>query len=329
LPHRLPVLLVATLSCATVGGWAAGAPTPVAVMVRTCPTLDPASFASALELRAPAVNVVTPGEPAASSTVWLAEVCLAGNDLTATLTDTATGASDTRHVPVPSDLDTEGAVRLAATVLAAQLRAAFELDAARSARTGNPDSVAAASGPEPGASAEEGSFLLDLLTGISFESVGGLSGDIGRSSVGLGADLQLGVILDRVGYLEGRAGSLGFLGPSDAPASVTTVPIEIAGGACFGLGPLVLGALASLVAEHWSPSGRVSEAGWRVGVGVSGRWSWPITPQIELHLDGGVQFFPDAYVFGYGDGEGRVIVASLANWRWRAALGLAFRIRLL
>jgi hypothetical protein len=326
-PRPIPVLLVATLLCTAANGSADDGPTPVAVMVRTCPTLEPVFFVSALEARAPGVTFVTPNGPAADSTVWLAEICLSGTDLTSTLTNTATGASDTRHVPVPSDLDAEGTARLAATVLAAQIRAAFELEAARRAATDNPDAAAPPdSGPE--ASNEEEPFPLDLLAGISFESVGGLSGDIGRPSVGLGAALRLGVTLDRIGHLEVRAGSLGFLGPTDVPASVAAVPIEISGGACFSAGPLALGALASFFVEHWSPSGQVSEAGWRVGAGASGRMSWPITRQIEVHVDGGVQFFPEAYVFGYGSGEDRVIVASLANWRWRAALGFAFRIQL-
>lgn len=326
-PRPLPVLLVATLLCATAGGSADDGPTPVAVMVRTCPTLEPVFFVSALEARAPGVTFITPNEPAADSTVWLAELCLAGTDLTSTLTNTASGASDTRHVPVPSDLDAEGTVRLAAAVLAAQIRAAFEFDAARRAATDNPD-AATPPDSEPGASGEGEPFPLDLLAGMSFESVGGLSGDIGRPSVGLGAALRFGANLDHVGHLEVRAGSLGFLGSTDAPASVATVPLEISGGACFDVGPLALGALGSFVVEHWSPSGQVSEAGWRVGAGASGRMSWSITRQFELHLDGGVQFFPEAYVFGYGSGEDRVIVASLANWRWRAALGLAFRIQL-
>lgn len=328
LPRAVPFPLVATLLCTTAGGSADTTPTPVAVLVRTCPTLEPAFFTSALEARAPGATVVTTNEPAADSTVWLAELCLAGTDLTSTLTNTATGASDTRHVPVPSDLDTEGATRLAATILAAQLRAAFDLDAARNAETENPGNSTGATTGSPPAAGEEEPFPLDLLAGMSFESAGGLSGETGRPSVGLGAALRLGVTLDHVGHLEVRAGSLGFLGPSDTPASVATVPLEVTGGACFDLGPFALGALASLVAEHWSPSGQVSEAGWRVGVGASGRFSWSITRQFELHLDGGVQFFPEAYVFGYGAGEDRVIVASLANWRWRAALGLAFRLQL-
>lgn len=272
---------------------------------------------------------MTVNEPGVGSTEWLAEVCAAGTGLTSTLTNTSTGASDTRHVPIPPDLDAEGTARLSATILAAQIRAAFDLEAGRAAETTDPGHSAHPPPEERGAGAAgDPSFPLDLLVGMSFESVGGLSGDTGPASIGLGAALRLGATLDRVGCIEARAGSLGLLGPAGASASVATVPLEVGGGARFDLGPVSLEALASLVAEHWSPSGRASEAGWRVGMGGAGRFSWPITQRLELNLDGGVQFFPEAYVFGYGTGEDRVIVASLGNWRWRAALGLVFRIQL-
>lgn len=309
-------------------------PRSIEVVVRACPTLEQGLLEqglliSNLEARAPGVTGLESGEPGAESVEWLAEVCVAGADLTSTLTNTATGASDARRVPIPADLGPEGVTRLAATILAAQFRAASDLREAHEAD--HPPRVEpddGASSVSPGADDHAGPMPLELVLGVSFQSVGGMNGETGPPSIAVGPGLCFGVLLDDVGIVEVRAQSLAFLGPSDIPASVSAVPLEVGGGYRFDLGPVSVAALGAVVAQRWVPSGQASAAGWRVGMGLAGRFAWPIIPLLELRLDAGVEYFPEAYVFGYEAGEQPVIVASLANWCWRGALGLAFRIQL-
>lgn len=304
-------------------------PAPTTLVVRACPTLDPDFLISSLEARAPGVTCRQSNEPGVELIEWLAEVCVAGSDLTSVLTSTVTGASDARRVPIPPDLGPEGVTRLAATILAAQLRAASELreglDADRPPGVGPDEGGSSAS---PAADDRTGVMPLELVIGLSFHSVGGMTGETGPPSIALGPGLCLGVLLDDVGIIELQAQSLAFLGPSDIPASVSVVPLEVGGGYRFDLGPVAVGALGTVVAQRWLPSGRVSASGWRVGIGLAGRFAWPIYSLLELRLDAGVEYFPEAYVFGYETGEQLVIVASLANWCWRAALELVFRIQL-
>jgi hypothetical protein len=298
------------------------------VVLRSCPTLDRSDLLSLLAARIPDVEFL-PDDAERALVPWLAEVCSDGASVASTLTDIRNGATDVRTAPFPRDAGSAGAERLLARLLSAQILAAQD------AWT-SPPSEPPPPGPTPLEPAPSRTPPVDFVMSLGCATIGGINGRADRTSIALGPTLHLGALIDEIGVLEFEIASLDFWGSADSDATVNALPLAVAGGALFESGPVSLGVLLSVVAERWAPFGQSRRGGWRGGLGLSGRLVVPLAWLLELRLDAGIDFFPESYSVGYdrlGSGNPpdtiREIAIDLANWRWRASLGLQFRFPLL
>jgi hypothetical protein len=327
MPSRLPtpafLLAVITLTCAF-GRVRADEPSAeVVVVLRACPALELPDLLDGMSARIPEARFVL-DDAQAGLVPWLAEVCTDGTTLVSTLTDTAGGATDTRAMPVPVDAGPEGAERLLAGVLASQIRSARDSWTADADETGALDDADASND----AADEPADRLvpIDFAMSLGLQTIGGLHDRTDEATIALGPALHLGLLVDAGGVVELGIGSLSFVGPSVAATTLNAMPLTVTGGYLFTVGPVALGGLLTVFAEHWTPFGQMAWEGWRGGLGVSGRVVLPIAWLVDLRLDFGVDFFPRAYTFFELIDNTRTIVAELTNWRWRASLALGIRI---
>jgi hypothetical protein len=324
MPSRLPtrafLLAIITLTCAFGRARADEPPAEVVVVLRACPALELPDLLDGMSARIPEARFVL-GDAQAGLVPWLAEVCTDGTTLVSTLTDTAGGATDTRATPVPVDAGPEGTERLLAGVLATQIRSARESWTADADETGAPDDASSDAAAEPA----DRLVPIDFAMSVGLGTIGGLHDRTDETTIALGPALHLGLLVDAVGVVELGIGSLSFVGPSDATATVNAMPLSVAGGYLFDVGPVALGPFLVVFAERWTPFGQTAWEGWRGGLGVAGRFVLPIAWLLDLRLDFGVDFFPRAYTFFELVDNTKTIVAELTNWRWGASLGLGIR----
>jgi len=322
-PALALVLLFISALCATARSGVVGDADTTPVLLRVCPGLDRIDLIEALEARVPQVRLVL-GHSAGALAAGVAEVCFDGTTVTSSVTDTRTGATDSRTVPLPTDASPEDAQRIVARLLASQMDSLLDVspgevlaDVAGDTRGDRvPDAADAGSGDR--------AVGLDILFDIGINSIGGLGGRMDEATIAVGPRLGLGVRIDDVGLLGLDIGSLSILGRGAGP-SVGLLPLTLAGGFLLAVGPVELGGILGIIAERWSPQGEISKDGWRAGLGLSGRLAIPFWWLLDVRLDAGVDYFPEAYTFGYGSD----IIAELSNWRWRLTLGLGVRIPVL
>jgi hypothetical protein len=328
MPSRSPawtvLLVVITTTWAVRHARAEEPATEVVVLLRACPALELPDLLGGMSARIPEARFVL-DDAQAGLVPWLAEVCTDGTTLVSTLTDTAGGATDTRATPVPVDAGPEGTERLLADILAAQIRSARESWIADADETGPPDDASNDEAAEP----VDRLVPIDFAMSVGLQTIGGLYDRTDETTIALGPALHLGLLVDAVGVVELGIGSLSFVGPAGATTTVNAMPLSVAGGYLFDVGPVALGALLTVFAERWTPFGQTAWEGWRGGLGVAGRVVLPIAWLLDLHLDFGVDFFPSAYTFFEVINNTRTIVTELTNWRWRASLALGIRIPVL
>ncbi|MBI5500957.1 MAG: hypothetical protein HY907_11995 [Deltaproteobacteria bacterium] len=304
---------------ATSDARAAGASADRTVVLRICPALDMPTLVGILDVQLPRVRFL-PDTSAGSTAHWLAELCADGHTVVSTVQNTETGASDTRTWPVPPDAGAQGLERLAAHVLAVQVEAALESLSERPQPERDVPAIelAAASGDPP--------LRLDLVAGLGFDGVGGLSGRTDEASIAMGPGVRLGALLDRHGYIGFGLRALTVLGDGAGLDLLEIMPLSIEGGWHVPLGPVALQACLAVIGERWDPTGIAWGSGWRAGIGLGGGLVVPLAWLLDFRLEFGVEFFPEGYHLGLDAEE---TVAELSNWRWRAGAGLGISIPVL
>jgi hypothetical protein len=322
LPPSSWVIIVFTLSCAARHVRAEESRQEIVVVLRLCPALSRPGLLDGMSARVREARFVLEGARA-DLVSWIAEVCSDGTTLVSTLTDTNSGATDTRSMPVPADAGPLGTERLLANVLASQIRAArdtwttpsYEIDLLGDGSASANAAEETVAKPMP----------IDFAMALGAEVIGGLNDRRDETTIALGPGLHLGLLVDTIGIVELGGASLSFLGPAALSDAVNVLALDVAGGCQFAVGPVLLAGLLTVFAERWAPLGALTVEGWRGGFGLAGRMVLPITSLLDVRLDVGIDLFPKAYTFGDPLDQPGEVVAELTNWRWRASLGLGIR----